>query len=63
MNNKFIIFLILLIMNAEAQKIVRYDLYVRDTIVNFAAKKRHAIAVNGTIPLPQLILKRLFVIN
>lgn len=41
-------------MNAEAQKIVRYELYVRDTIVNFAAKKKHAIAVNGTIPMPTL---------
>ncbi len=38
-----------------AQKLVRYDLYVRDTIVNFSGKERRAIAVNGQIPMPTLI--------
>ena len=33
-----------------AQKTVRYDLYVRDTLVNFAGKFKRAIAVNGQIP-------------
>ena len=33
---------------------VRYDLYVRDTIVNFGKKSKRAIAVNGTIPMPTL---------
>ncbi|MEO6304614.1 MAG: multicopper oxidase domain-containing protein [Bacteroidia bacterium] len=37
-----------------AQKTVRYDLYVRDTIVNFAGKEKRAIAVNGQIPMPTL---------
>ena len=38
----------------EPSKIVRYDLYVRDTIVNFAGKEKRAIAVNGQIPMPTL---------
>ena len=33
---------------------VRYDLYVRDTIVTFGNKPRRAIAVNGQIPMPTL---------
>ena len=33
---------------------VRYDLYITDTIVNFAEKSKHAIAVNGSIPMPTL---------
>lgn len=37
-----------------AQKSVRYDLYVKDTIVNFAGKEKRAIAVNGQIPMPTL---------
>jgi len=39
---------------ASAQKIVRYDLYVRDTIVTFGDKPKRAIAVNGQIPMPTL---------
>lgn len=35
-------------------KVVRYDLYVTDTIVNFTGKPRHAIAINGQIPGPTL---------
>jgi CopA family copper-resistance protein len=37
-----------------AQKVVRYDLYVTDTIVNFSGKEKRAIAVNGQIPMPTL---------
>ena len=37
-----------------AQKKVRYDLFVRDTIVNYAGKEKHAYAVNGQIPMPEL---------
>ncbi len=37
-----------------AQKTVRYDLYIRDTIVNFTGKPKRAIAVNGQIPMPTL---------
>ena len=47
-------FFILLISNVFAQKIVRYDLYVKDTIVNFSGKEERAIAVNGQIPMPTL---------
>jgi FtsP/CotA-like multicopper oxidase with cupredoxin domain len=35
-------------------KVVRYDLYVKDTIVNFSGKEKRAIAVNGQIPMPTL---------
>ncbi|MNS04010.1 Copper resistance protein A precursor [compost metagenome] len=41
-------------LQAQAQKVVRYDLYVRDTIVNFTGKPKRAIAVNGQIPMPTL---------
>lgn len=37
-----------------AQKVVKYDLYVRDTIVNFTGKEKRAISVNGQIPMPTL---------
>ena len=33
---------------------VRYDLYVRDTMVTFGDKPKRAIAVNGQIPMPTL---------
>ena len=42
---------------SQSQKtgnVVRYDLYVRDTIVNFSGKSKRAIAVNGQIPMPTL---------
>ena len=35
-------------------KTVRYDLYVRDTLVNIGNKPTRAIAVNGQIPMPTL---------
>ena len=35
-------------------KVVHYDLYVRDTMVNFGNKPKRAIAVNGQIPMPTL---------
>ena len=47
-------FFTLLISNLFAQKVVRYDLYVKDTIVNFTGKAKRAIAVNGQIPMPTL---------
>lgn len=37
-----------------AQKTVRYDLYVADTIVTFGKEPTRAIAVNGMIPMPTL---------
>lgn len=39
---------------SEPPRTVRYDLYVRDTIVNFSGKEKRAIAVNGQIPMPTL---------
>jgi FtsP/CotA-like multicopper oxidase with cupredoxin domain len=38
----------------NAQKTVRYDLVVRDTSVAFAGVMKHAISVNGQIPMPTL---------
>jgi len=35
-------------------KVVRYDLYVEDTTVNYTGKPKHAIAINGSIPAPTL---------
>lgn len=37
-----------------APKVVRYDLYVGDTMVNYSGKTRHALSINGTIPGPTL---------
>ncbi len=33
----------------------QYHLYLTDTIVNFTGKSRHAIAANGSIPMPTLV--------
>ncbi|OMQ09981.1 multicopper oxidase family protein [[Flexibacter] sp. ATCC 35103] len=44
----------LIAFSANAQKVVRYDLYVRDTIVNFSGKEKRALTVNGQIPMPTL---------
>ena len=49
-----IVLLLLTTQSLLAQNIVRYDLYVRDTIVNFSGKEKRAIAVNGQIPMPTL---------
>ena len=40
--------------NNTPPRTVRYDLYVKDTIVNFGKKSKRAIAVNGQIPMPTL---------
>jgi CopA family copper-resistance protein len=37
-----------------AQKKVRYDLFVRDTILNFTGKDVKSLCVNGQIPMPEL---------
>ena len=37
-----------------AQKTIRYDLYIADTLVTFGKKPTRAISVNGTIPMPTL---------
>lgn len=51
---KIVIIIMLFAVTAQAQKIVRYDLYVKDTLVNFTGKTKRAIAVNGQIPMPTL---------
>jgi len=45
---------LLLVTSLHAQTSVRYDLYVKDTVVNYAGKEKRAIAVNGQIPMPTL---------
>jgi CopA family copper-resistance protein len=40
--------------NLQAGRTVRYDLHVTDTIVNYTGKRKHAYAVNGSIPAPTL---------
>lgn len=37
-----------------SQNVVRYELTMTDTIVNFSGKEKRAIAVNGQIPMPTL---------
>ena len=54
MKNKLSIIVLFIVLSASAQKVVRYDLYVKDTIVNFTGKPKRAIAVNGQIPMPTL---------
>ncbi|MFH6962129.1 multicopper oxidase family protein [Flavobacterium plurextorum] len=49
-----IIIAFLITFSAQAQKVVRYDLHVRDTIVNFSGKEKRALTVNGHIPMPTL---------
>lgn len=52
---KRIIFLILLLpISAFSQKTVRYDLYIKDTTVNYTGKNVDAISINGQIPAPRL---------
>jgi len=56
---KIIKFILLCIVISQShlgysQKVVRYDLYVTDSMVNYAGKQRSAIAVNGMIPMPTL---------
>jgi len=40
--------------NNTPPRTVRYDLYIRDTIINYSGKSKRAIAVNGQIPMPTL---------
>ncbi len=47
-------FTLLININSNAQKVIRYDLYVKDTIVNYTGIEKRAIAVNGQIPMPTL---------
>ena len=38
----------------SSQNVVRYELTISDTLVNFSGKNKRAIAVNGQIPMPTL---------
>ena len=51
---KAVVILMSSMSNVEAQKVVQYELYIRDTIVNFAGKEKQAISANGQIPMPTL---------
>ena len=53
-NALLVVFMLLYAQSLFAQKVVRYDLYVKDTLVNYAGKEKRAIAVNGQIPMPTL---------
>lgn len=48
------IFLFQLCTPIYGQRVVRYELHVRDTTVQFTGKSKRAIAVNGQIPMPTL---------
>lgn len=54
--NKLAMVIFLLVLGGEikAQKVVHYDLYVKDTMVNFSGREKRAISVNGQIPMPTL---------
>lgn len=46
--------LLLLSVSGFSQKVVHYDLYVKDSTVTYGGKTKRAIAVNGQIPMPTL---------
>lgn len=48
------IFILFCTQSLFAQKVVRYELVLKDTLVNFAGKQKRAIAANGQIPMPTL---------
>ena len=54
MKRFFCLTFIVLTFTGYAQKRVEYDLFIRDTIVNYSGKEKRAIAVNGQIPMPTL---------
>lgn len=56
MKSNSIIFIVLLLFVAKitAQNVIKYELTVTDTIVNYSGKEKRAIAVNGQIPMPTL---------
>ncbi|QEE49807.1 copper oxidase [Flavobacterium alkalisoli] len=53
-NRLLLPFVLLWVFMANAQKVTEYDLYVTDTVVNYTGKNVKAIAINGTIPGPEL---------
>ncbi|MFT3751277.1 MAG: multicopper oxidase domain-containing protein [Agriterribacter sp.] len=49
-----VLLLIFTISYGYAQKLIHYDLHIKDTTVNYTGKVRKAIAVNGQLPMPAL---------
>lgn len=49
-----VIALFLLTQVSFAQKVVRYELFLKDTLVTYGGKEKRAIAANGQIPMPTL---------
>lgn len=45
---------LLFVSGISAQRVVTYDLFIKDTMVNFTGKSKMAIAINGKIPGPVL---------
>lgn len=55
MQKPSLFFLLFILSTATwAQKVVRYDLYISDTLVHYGGKAKKALAVNGQIPMPTL---------
>lgn len=55
--SKYALILVALLLSfptANAQKVMRYDLVLKDTTVTFGGKEKRAIAANGQIPMPTL---------
>jgi FtsP/CotA-like multicopper oxidase with cupredoxin domain len=50
-----IVFFLSCTFEINAQRVVKYELFVKDSLVNFTGKEKRAIAVNGQIPMPTLI--------
>lgn len=48
------IFSVFFLSLSHAQRVVRYELHVKDTLVKFTDKTKRAIAVNGQIPMPTI---------
>ncbi|HET8803562.1 MAG TPA: multicopper oxidase domain-containing protein, partial [Aequorivita sp.] len=53
-NSIICIVLLLFVAKITAQNVVKYELTVTDTVVNYSGKEKRAIAVNGQIPMPTL---------
>ncbi|HJV20007.1 MAG TPA: multicopper oxidase domain-containing protein [Sediminibacterium sp.] len=51
---RFLLIACLPVSSILAQKTVRYELHVKDSLVNFTGVLKRAIAVNGQIPMPEL---------
>jgi FtsP/CotA-like multicopper oxidase with cupredoxin domain len=50
----FVLFLLIICADVLSQNTVRYDLYVRDTVMNYTGQDVDAISINGQMPAPTL---------